>query len=78
MQSAIIMQSAMVLRAFVMKKLCLFMVPRRGMAHIAMAICDPGDVVLVPNPGYPVLQQALSFVVQKVETYDLGILRTIS
>ena len=29
MQSAIIMQSAMVLRAFVMKKLCLFMVPRR-------------------------------------------------
>ena len=28
-QSAIIMQSAMVLRAFVMKKLCLFMVPRR-------------------------------------------------
>ena len=29
MRSAIIMQSAMVLRAFVMKKLCLFMVPRR-------------------------------------------------
>ena len=26
---AVIMQSAMVLRAFVMKKLCLFMVPRR-------------------------------------------------
>ena len=27
---------------------------QEGMAHIALALCDPGDVVLVPNPGYPV------------------------
>lgn len=27
---------------------------QEGMAHIALALCDPGDIVLVPNPGYPV------------------------
>lgn len=27
---------------------------QEGMAHIAWALCDPGDVVLVPNPGYPI------------------------
>lgn len=27
---------------------------QEGMAHVALPICDPGDVVLVPNPGYPV------------------------
>ncbi len=27
---------------------------QEGMAHIALMFCDPGDVVLVPNPGYPV------------------------
>ena len=29
---------------------------QEGMAHIAWALCDPGDVVLVPNPGYPVFK----------------------
>lgn len=27
---------------------------QEGMAHIALLFCDPGDIVLVPNPGYPV------------------------
>ena len=27
---------------------------QEGMAHIALALCDPGDIVLVPDPGYPV------------------------
>ncbi len=27
---------------------------QEGIAHIALALCDPGDVVLAPNPGYPV------------------------
>lgn len=26
---------------------------QEGIAHIAMALCDEGDIVLVPNPGYP-------------------------
>lgn len=27
---------------------------QEGMAHISWAICNPGDLVLVPNPGYPI------------------------
>ena len=44
---------------------------QEGMAHIAMAICDPGDVVLVPNPGYPVFTAGPFLCGAKVETYDL-------
>ncbi len=27
---------------------------QEGMAHIAWALCNPGELVLVPNPGYPI------------------------
>ncbi len=27
---------------------------QEGLAHIGWALCDPGDIVLVPNPGYPI------------------------
>ncbi len=27
---------------------------QEGMAHIAFPLCDPGDIVLTPDPGYPV------------------------
>ena len=27
---------------------------QEGMAHLGWALCNPGDVVLVPNPGYPI------------------------
>ena len=26
---------------------------QEGMAHIGMVLCNPGDTILVPNPGYP-------------------------
>ena len=29
---------------------------QEGMAHIAWVLCDPGDLVLVPNPGYPIFR----------------------
>ncbi len=29
---------------------------QEGIAHIAWVLCDPGDVVLVPNPGYPIFK----------------------
>lgn len=29
---------------------------QEGIAHIGMALCDPEDVVLLPNPGYPVFE----------------------
>ena len=27
---------------------------QEGIAHICLSLCDPGDIVLVPNPGYPI------------------------
>lgn len=27
---------------------------QEGMTHLGWAICNPGDLVLVPNPGYPI------------------------
>ena len=27
-----------------------------GLAHVALALIDPGDVVIVPDPGYPIFQ----------------------
>lgn len=27
---------------------------QEGMTHLAWALCNPGDLVLVPNPGYPI------------------------
>lgn len=29
---------------------------QEGFAHIALALCNPSDIVLVPNPGYPVFE----------------------
>lgn len=30
-----------------------------GLAHLAQALCDPGDLALVPDPGYPIYAGAL-------------------
>ncbi|MDQ1910196.1 LL-diaminopimelate aminotransferase [Paenibacillus sp. GD4] len=30
-----------------------------GLAHLALAVTDPGDVVLVPDPGYPIYSASL-------------------
>lgn len=30
-----------------------------GLAHLAMALCDPGDMALLPNPGYPIYAASL-------------------
>ena len=34
---------------------------KEGIAHIPLAFVDPGDVVLVPSPGYPVFSVATLF-----------------
>jgi LL-diaminopimelate aminotransferase len=31
-----------------------------GLAHLAMAVCDPGDLALVPDPGYPIYSASLA------------------
>jgi LL-diaminopimelate aminotransferase len=38
-----------------------------GLAHLALAICDPGDIALVPDPGYPIYAGGL--VLAGVEPY---------
>ena len=44
---------------------------QEGMAHIALALCDPGDVVLVPNPGYPIFSIGPQLCAAQAVTYDL-------
>lgn len=44
---------------------------QEGMAHIAWALCNPGDVVLVPNPGYPIFSIGPALCDAQVETYPL-------
>lgn len=43
-----------------------------GLSHLAMAITDPGDAALLPDPGYPVYQAGLA--VAGVETVPLPLL----
>ncbi|WP_246552740.1 aminotransferase class I/II-fold pyridoxal phosphate-dependent enzyme [Paenibacillus tritici] len=31
-----------------------------GLAHLALAVCNPGDLAIVPDPGYPIYSGALA------------------
>lgn len=44
---------------------------QEGITHICMTLCNAGDVVLVPNPGYPIFGIGPSLAGAEVETYDL-------
>lgn len=44
---------------------------QEGIAHIALALCDAGDVVLVPNPGYPIFSIGPFLCGAQPVTYDL-------
>lgn len=44
---------------------------QEGIAHICLSICNPKDVVLVPNPGYPIFGIGPSLAGAEVITYDL-------
>ena len=44
---------------------------QEGIAHICLSICNPGDVVLVPNPGYPIFGIGPSLAGADVIPYDL-------
>lgn len=44
---------------------------QEGIAHVCMSICNPGDVVLVPNPGYPIFGIGPSLAGAEIVTYDL-------
>lgn len=44
---------------------------QEGIAHIGLSLCDEGDVVLVPNPGYPIFAVGPSLAGAELVTYDL-------
>ncbi len=44
---------------------------QEGMGHFSIALCDPGDIVLVPNPGYPVFGIGPELMGAKIATYPL-------
>lgn len=44
---------------------------QEGIAHIGLTLCNPGDVVLVPDPGYPIFSLGPSLAMADVRTYEL-------
>lgn len=44
---------------------------KEGILHISLAFLNPGDGVLVPNPGYPTYSAVSNLVQAKVISYDL-------
>jgi aspartate/methionine/tyrosine aminotransferase len=44
---------------------------KEGILHISLAFLNPGDGVLVPNPGYPTYSSISNLVQAKVLPYDL-------
>jgi len=45
---------------------------KEGIAHFALAVANPGDVVLVPNPAYPVYE--MSAILANAEPYHMPLL----
>lgn len=44
---------------------------QEGMTHIGLALCNYGDTVLVPNPGYPIFEIGPYLSGAKIEYYNL-------
>ena len=44
---------------------------QEGIAHIGLSLCNPGDVVLVPDPGYPIFSVGPSLAMADIVTYPL-------
>lgn len=44
---------------------------QEGIAHIGMVLSDPGDIVLLPNPGYPVFEVSALFANATPYYYEL-------
>lgn len=44
---------------------------QEGLSRICLTLCNPGDVVLVPNPGYPIFEFGPMINEAKIEYYEL-------
>lgn len=45
---------------------------QEGITHIGLSLCNAGDVVLAPNPGYPIFAIGPSLTGAKLVTYELA------
>lgn len=45
---------------------------QEGIAHIGLSLLDPGDIVLVPDPGYPIFAIGPALAGAKLVTYQLS------
>ncbi len=44
---------------------------QEGMSRVALTVCNPGDIVFVPNPGYPIFEVGPFLCGADVRYYDL-------
>lgn len=44
---------------------------QEGITHIGLVLCNPKDVVLVPDPGYPIFSIGPALAMAEVHTYEL-------
>ncbi len=44
---------------------------KEGILHVTLALCNPGDKVLIPNPGYPTYTALNRLLGTKIVNYDL-------
>ena len=44
---------------------------QEAMAHIGLVFCDPGDVILVPDPGYPMFEMSGIMARARIERYPI-------
>lgn len=44
---------------------------KEGILHVTLALCNPGDKVLVPNPGYPTYTSLSKILGQQIINYNL-------
>lgn len=44
---------------------------QEGLTHIGLTLCNPGDMVLVPNPGYPIFEMGPFLCGADIFYYDL-------
>ena len=44
---------------------------QEGLTHIGWVLCDPGDVVLVPDPGYPIFEMGPALCGAEIVHYPL-------
>ncbi len=44
---------------------------QEGIAHIGLSLCNSDDIVLVPDPGYPIFSIGPSLAMADVRTYEL-------